>query len=68
MQLFKTEMLFLHSPRTRPAYGMRPLRYGRRLPLRSHVDLPQRSNTLLHEHAGEVDSVDERVEGMDRAA
>ena len=38
MQLFKTEMIFLHPPRTRPVYGARMkrnLRYGGRLPART---------------------------------
>lgn len=37
MQLFKTEMMFMHPPRTRPVYGSRSkrvLRYGRGLPVR----------------------------------
>lgn len=38
MQLFKTEMMFMHPPRTRPVYGLRSnrvLRYGRGLPVRA---------------------------------
>lgn len=36
MQLFKTEMIFLHPPRTRPVYGARRIpRYGGRLPKRT---------------------------------
>jgi hypothetical protein len=38
MQLFKTEMMFMHPPRARPVYGVRSkrvLRYGRGLPLRA---------------------------------
>lgn len=38
MQLFKTEMIFLHPPRTRPTYSAlkkRILRYGGRLPVRT---------------------------------
>lgn len=37
MQLFKTEMMFMHPPRTRPVYGSRSkrvLRYGRGLSVR----------------------------------
>lgn len=48
MQLFKTEMIFLHPPRTRHEYGVRGLRYGRRLPLHpAHADLPRLSDGLL---------------------
>jgi hypothetical protein len=38
MQLFKSEMIFLHPPRTRPVYSARgrpSLRYGTRAPARS---------------------------------
>lgn len=38
MQLFKTEMIFLHPPRTRSIDGARTrraLRYGGRLPVRT---------------------------------
>jgi hypothetical protein len=67
MQLFKTEMLFLHPPRTRPAYGFRPLRYGRRLPMHSpHADLPRLSDAVLRGPAEEVDAVLAVV--VDRAA
>lgn len=40
MQLFKTEMIFMHPPRTRPVYGARSkrvLRYGRGLPVRTDL-------------------------------
>ena len=40
MQLFKTEMMFMHPPRTRPVYGSRSkraLRYGRGLPVRADL-------------------------------
>jgi hypothetical protein len=38
VQLFKTEMMFMHPPRTRPVDGARSkraIRYGRGLPLRA---------------------------------
>jgi hypothetical protein len=48
MQLFKTEMIFLHPPRTRPIYGARAkraLRYGGRLPARTDpLTLPRLRN------------------------
>ncbi len=40
MQLFKTEMMFMHPPRTRPVYGSRlnrVLRYGCGLPVRADL-------------------------------
>ncbi len=52
MHLFKTEMLFLHPPRTRFAYGRRAPclpRYGRRALPRTDaapVDPPAHSETL----------------------
>jgi hypothetical protein len=69
MQLFKTEMMFLHPPRTRPAYGARALRYGRCLPLRpAHDDLPRLSDILLRTDAHASIAAIESTLGVDRAA
>lgn len=69
MQLFKTEMIFLHPPRTRREYGVRGLRYGRRLPLRqAHADLPRLSDALLRADAQDVAAAIEATMRVDRAA
>ena len=60
MQLFKTEMMFMHPPRTRPVYGSRSkrvLRYGRGVPVRADfAALPciRRIETPPAERHGEV--------------
>ena len=52
MQLFNTEMMFMHPPRTRPIYGSRSkrvLRYGRGLPVRADfAALPYPPEGLAH--------------------
>jgi hypothetical protein len=69
MQLFKTEMMFLHPPRTRPTYGTRALRYGRRLPLRpADDDLPRLSEGLLPRDAHASVVAIESTLCVDRAA
>lgn len=71
MQLFKTEMMFMHPPRTRPVYGSRSkrvLRYGRGLPVRADLAaLPcvRRIETLPAERQGEVSP---QTFDVDRAA
>ncbi len=55
MQLFKTEMIFLHPPRPRPNYGVRSrhvLRYGSRTRALADSLALQR----LHASAASVDS------------
>lgn len=69
MQLFKTEMLFLHPPRTRTAYSVRALRYGRRTSVRSsQADPPSLSDDWPRTDAPVVLITDETTVGMDRAA
>ncbi len=60
MQLFKTEMMFMHPPRTRPvcsARSKRVLRYGRGLPVRTDLAVlscVRRIETPPAERHGEV--------------
>lgn len=69
MQLFKTEMMFLHPPRTRPAYGARALRYGRRVPVRTaNEDLPRLSDGLLRTDPHAPVATIESTLRVDRAA
>lgn len=69
MQLFKTEMIFLHPPRTRREYGVRGLRYGRRLPLHpAHADLPRLSDSLLRTDAQDAIAAIAATVRVDRAA
>jgi hypothetical protein len=69
MQLFKTEMMFLHPPRTRPAYGARALRYGRGMPAGpAHADLPRLSDGLLRTDAHASIAAIESTLHVDRAA
>ena len=65
MQLFKTEMMFMHPPRTRPVYGSRSkriLRYGRGLPLRADLA------ALPCIRALETSATEPQVFDVDRAA
>lgn len=69
MQLFKTEMIFLHPPRTWREYGVRALRYGRRVSrYPAHADLPRLSDGLLRTHAQDVTAAIETPMRVDRAA
>ncbi len=69
MQLFKTEMIFLHPPRTRQEYGVRALRYGRRVSrYPADADLPRLSDGLLRTHAQDVATAIETPVRVDRAA
>lgn len=69
MQLFKTEMIFLHPPRTRPTYGTRAPRYGQRLPVRpACIDLPRLSDSLLRMDAHGTIAAIESNACVDRAA
>lgn len=69
MQLFKTEMIFLHPPRTRREYGVRALRYGRRVSRYStHTDLPRLSDGLLRADAQDAVAAIEAPVRVDRAA
>ncbi|GAA4789309.1 hypothetical protein [Lysobacter hankyongensis] len=69
MQLFKTEMIFLHPPRTRREYGVRALRYGRRVSrYPTHADLPRLSDGLLRTDAQDFTPAIETPVRVDRAA
>lgn len=69
MQLFKTEMIFLHPPRTWREYGVRALRYGRRVSqYPAHADLPRLSDGLLRADAQDVAAAIETPVRVDRAA
>jgi hypothetical protein len=73
MQLFKTEMIFMHPPRTRPVYGMRSKRvqrYGRGLPLRAEYlsSLPRLTNLESGAKADREDALPLRPFDVDRAA
>ncbi|NOT88080.1 MAG: hypothetical protein HOP03_07850 [Lysobacter sp.] len=69
--MFKTEMMFMHPPRTRPVYGSRSkrvLRYGRGLPVRADLAaLPcvRRIETPLAERQAEASP---QAFDVDRAA
>lgn len=73
MQLFKTEMIFIHPPRTRSVYGMRSkrvLRYGRGLPLRAENvgALPRLTHRESGAETDREDAMPLHPSDVDRAA
>jgi hypothetical protein len=73
MQLFKTEMMFMHPPRTRPigdARSKRVLRYGRGLPLRTEDScaLPPLTNRKPYAETDREDAMPLHPFDVDRAA
>lgn len=73
MQLFKTEMMFMHPPRIQPVVAVRSkrvLRYGRSLPLRAEdlCALPPRTNRESGAEKDGEDAMPLHPFDVDRAA
>lgn len=71
MQLFKTEMMFMHPPRTRPIYGSRSkrvLRYGRGLPVRADLAALPRIRAFETPAAEQPVAASSQAFDVDRAA
>jgi hypothetical protein len=71
MQLFKTEMMFMHPPRTRPVYGWRSkrvLRYGRGLPVWPDLDALTSVRSMETPAAVQHAEASSQVFDVDRAA